>query len=259
MTPIGVRLARLRDRLRSAPTDNAEEAVAELARGSADPGRRADLEEFVRMVCKELAGIVKSVEVDVTVMSRQAAIVQSSLAEQMQSTRNEHVIEAVRLPELMAQALEIVPDACRQRLVVTADDSLKQVGVVNVARTVLRLVLQNLIINAADAVRDAGMDRGVLQVGAAIVHEADGARLHLYCKDNGVGISAVNIDRIFEKGFSTKSKATNYGIGLHWCANALGALGGRLWATSEGAGCGAAVHLVVPLAALESSSIAGAA
>ena len=96
----------------------------------------------------------------------------------------------------------------------------------NVARTVLRLILQNLIINAADAVREAGKDKGVLHVAAEIVREADGEQLHLHCKDDGIGIAPDNLERVFEKGFSTKSKATNYGIGLHWCANAIGALGG---------------------------------
>ena len=38
MTPIGVRLSRLRDRLRAAPTENAEQAVAELANGDRRPG-----------------------------------------------------------------------------------------------------------------------------------------------------------------------------------------------------------------------------
>ena len=49
-------------------------------------------------------------------LTRQTAIVQSALSEQMRATRNEHVIESVRLPELIAQSLEVVPDACRQRL-----------------------------------------------------------------------------------------------------------------------------------------------
>jgi C4-dicarboxylate-specific signal transduction histidine kinase len=177
----------------------------------------------------------------------------------MHSTHNEHVIEAVRLPELIAQSLEIVPDSCRQRLVLTAEDSLKKVGVVNVARTVLRLILQNLIINAADAVREAGKEQGILWVGAEIVREADRVQLHLHCKDDGIGIEAGNLERVFEKGFSTKSKATNYGIGLHWCANAIGALGGRLWAASEGRGRGASMHLMVPLGVRESASTAGAA
>ena len=259
MTPIGVRLSRLRDRLHKAPTENAEQALAELGVDTTDPTRRADLEEFVRLACKELALAVKAAEIDVAVMSRQAAIVQAALAEQLRATRNEHVIEAVRLPELIAQSLEMVPESCRQRLMVATDDSLKKVGVVSVARTVLRLILQNLIINAADAVREAGRDKGVLHVGAEIIREANGEQLHLHCKDDGIGIAADLLERVFEKGFSTKSKATNYGIGLHWCANAIGALGGRLWAASEGPGRGASMHLLVPLGAREPASIAGAA
>jgi two-component system NtrC family sensor kinase len=259
MTPIGVRLSRLRDRLRVAPTENAEQAVAELASGTTDSARRADLEEFVRLACTELAQAVKAAEIDVAVMSRQTAIVQAALTEQLQAARNEHVIEAVRLPELIAQSLEIVPESCRQRLMVATDDSLKKVGVVNIARTVLRLILQNLIINAADAVREAGKDKGVLHVAAEIVREANGEQLHLQCKDDGIGIAANNLERVFEKGFSTKSKATNYGIGLHWCANAIGALGGRLWAASDGPGRGASMHLMVPLGSRASVSIAGAA
>ena len=61
-------------------------------------------------------------------------------------------------------------------------------------------------------------------------------------------------DTVFEKGFSTKSKGTNYGIGLHWCANAISALGGRIWAASDGPGLGASMHLVLPLVARNSRS-----
>jgi two-component system, NtrC family, sensor kinase len=185
-------------------------------------------------------------------VQRQATIVQTALSELMRSTRNTHVVESVRLPELVAQTLEIVPDACRQRLVVDSDESLRKVGAVQVARTVLRLILQNLIINAADAVRDAGRDKGVLHFAAEIVADADSEQLHLHCRDDGVGIAADNLQRVFEKGFSTKSRETNYGIGLHWCANAIGALGGRIWAASEGPGLGASMHLMLPLPVRES-------
>ena len=79
-------------------------------------------------------------------------------------------------------------------------------------------------------------------------------QLHLHCKDDGVGITADNLQRVFDKGFSTKCRDTNYGIGLHWCANAIGALGGRIWAASEGPGLGASMHLMLPLPARERRS-----
>jgi two-component system, NtrC family, sensor kinase len=259
MTPISVRLASLRERLRAAPADDAEQAVAELQAGVADRQRGADLEQFLRLACRQLTGTVRSAQADVELMTRQASAIQTALTEQLHSARNEHVIEPVRLTELVAQSLEIVPDSCRQRLAVDTDDNLRKLGVVRVARTVLRLILQNLIINAAEAVREAGKERGVLRVSAEITREAERQQLHLQFQDDGVGIPAQNLERVFEKGFSTKSPETNHGIGLHWCANAINALGGRIWAASEGPGRGASMHLLVPLAAGENVSLAGAA
>jgi sensor histidine kinase regulating citrate/malate metabolism len=52
---------------------------------------------------------------------------------------------------------------------------------------------------------------------------------------------------MFESGFSTKPRATNDGIGLHWCANALRSLGGRIWAVSDGPGRGASMHVTLPI------------
>src|ERR1700688_3696706 len=247
MTPLGVRLAKLGDRLRNAGADDVDLALAELAKEKQASARRADLEEFVRMACRELAACVMDAQRDVAVVQRQATIVQTALSELMRSTRNAHVVEPVRLPDLVAQTLEIVPDTCRHRLVVDSDESMRKVGTVQVARTVLRLILQNLIINAADAVRDAGRDKGVLHFAAEIIRDADSEHLHLHCKDDGVGIAAANLERVFDKDFSTKSRETNYGIGLHWCANAIGALGGRIWAASDGPGMGASMHLMLRL------------
>jgi two-component system, NtrC family, sensor kinase len=249
MTPLGVRVAKLADRLRDAPVADVELAITELEREKTGSARYADLQEFLRLGCRELGAALKDAQSHVTVIQRQTDIIQTALSELLRSTRNEHVVESVRLPELVSQTLEIVPDACRRRLAVDADESLRRVGVVQVARTVLRLVLQNLIINAADAVRDAGRDKGVLRVAAEIVREADREQLHLSCEDNGVGIPKDDLERVFDQGFSTKSHDTNYGIGLHWCANVIADLGGRIWAASEGPGLGASMHLMLPLGA----------
>jgi two-component system NtrC family sensor kinase len=247
MTPLGVRLTKLGERLRDAPAADVELAATELAREQPGSERYRDLQEFLRLGCLELGAVLKDAQADVMVIQRQTTVVQTALCELMRSTRNEHVLESVRLPDLVSQTLEIVPDACRQRLIVEADDSLRRVGVVNVARTVLRLVLQNLIINAADAVREAGRDKGIFRVAAEIVRDSERDQLHLHCEDNGVGIARANLERVFDQGFSTKSRETNHGIGLHWCANAISALGGRIWAVSEGPGRGASMHLMVPL------------
>jgi len=256
LTPLGVRLASLSQRLRANPLADVQTAVAELNDGCPDPVRRRDLEEFVRLGCDEVAATIEAANADVAVLQRQTQVIQTTLAEQMGATRKEHVVESVRLPELVAQSLEIVPDVCRQRLVLREDESLRKVGVVRVARTVLRLVLQNLIINAADAVRDAGRERGELHVAAEILRGEKRDELHLRCVDDGVGIPRDALMRVFEKGYSTKSPQTNQGIGLHWCANSIASLGGRMWAVSDGPGRGAALHVILPLATGQAGTVA---
>jgi two-component system NtrC family sensor kinase len=127
-------------------------------------------------------------------------------------------------------------------------------GAIRLPRTVLRLVLQNLIINASEAIRAAGREHGTVRLTAAL-HEANRRQnLEIECHDNGSGIAPENLERVFERGFSTKRGTGNLGIGLHWCATAINALGGRMWATSEGAGHGATLHLLLPVANANSTT-----
>ena len=257
LTPLGVRLDVLSRRLRESPADDLRLAARELAAGGEDAERRAALLEFIELGASEMATVVAEASADLETMQRQASLMRASLSEQARvSNSKAALVESVRLTELVQQSLEIVPDASRRRLAIEADESLQKVGAVRVARTVLRMVLQNLIINAADAVRESGKEKGVFRVAAEIVREADRDALHLRCEDDGVGIAPDNLERVFEKGYSTKSRDTNQGIGLHWCANAILSLGGRIWAASDGPGRGAAMHLVLPLAGRESGAMA---
>jgi len=247
MTPIGVRLATLEARLRSVDEQDFLLVAAEIGSAELATERRMNLAELLDLASGSLDDMLRHAREDVELIIRQTSVVQSTLAEQLRSTRNEHVWEAVRLPDLLAQALEIVPDSARSRLLIQGEEQVDSVGVVNVPRTVLRLVLQNLIINAAEAIEAAGRAPGELRVGARIEVRGEDAVLILHCTDNGIGIPAERLERVFEKGFSTKSRETNCGIGLHWCANVLAALGGNVWATSDGAGRGATFHVSLPL------------
>jgi len=248
LTPLGVRVAALGERLNGLPTADLERAAAELASGESDSSRRAELAQFIELGCRHVASVLRESSADVGVMSRQADSMRAALAEHMRAaTSAEPVFESIKLSELVSQSLDIVPDASRARLRIDADESLSRLGTIRVVRTVLRLVLQNVIINASDAVRDAGRDSGMLRLWAEVTREAGRDQLHLHAQDDGVGIRAENIEQIFQKGYTTKSRGTNHGIGLHWCANAVRALGGRIWATSDGLGFGAAIHVSVPL------------
>jgi hypothetical protein len=88
---------------------------------------RTKMISLLALLCAVLIVLEIAVQDDVAVAQRQSTIIQTALSELMRSTRNAHVVETVRLPDLVAQTLEIVPDACRQRLVVDTDESLRKV------------------------------------------------------------------------------------------------------------------------------------
>ena len=105
--------------------------------------------------------------------------------------------------------------------------------------------MSNLLANAAEAIVESGEERGRVQVsvGRESLHEVEMVRLRV--RDNGGGIAPENLNRVFERGFSTKPGGAR-GLGLHWCANSIAALKGRMFAESEGIGKGACLHVVIP-------------
>ena len=238
MTPLSVTVASLQKRLREAPGDDVALVLSELDKAGDSPERRADLEEFLRLTGRELASAVTQARGEADTVARQAEMIQQVLAQQLRSSHAAPVIEAVRLPDLIERAVEMVPTALRPFLSIHVDPALQSLKSVHVARTTLQQVFQNLIQNAAESMRDAGRTRGNLHVSGGIVAGPDGGRLELRFSDDGAGIAPEHQPRIFERGFSTKSRDSNSGIGLHWCANALHALGGSLRAETAGVGSG---------------------
>jgi two-component system, NtrC family, sensor kinase len=69
--------------------------------------------------------------------------------------------------------------------------------------------------------------------------------LRITVKDNGEGIAAENMTRIFTHGFTTKKDG--HGFGLHGAAIAAREMEGSLTAASDGPGRGATFTLILPL------------
>ena len=99
----------------------------------------------------------------------------------------------------------------------------------------------NLISNAADAVAVNGRNERVIKIAAKIQLQ----ELCVLVMDNGAGIAAEKLDKIFSHGFTTKKHG--HGFGLHSSANAAKVLGGSLSAESAGIGRGATFSLMIPM------------
>lgn len=107
-------------------------------------------------------------------------------------------------------------------------------------RVILSQVIGNLFSNAAESIAASGTESGSIRVSIA---ERSG-RIEVAILDNGEGFDPAEAPALFQRGFSTR-KSRSGGLGLHWCANAMVAMGGSLRLHSDGRGRGARAVLTL--------------
>ncbi len=101
-------------------------------------------------------------------------------------------------------------------------------------------ILVNLVRNAKYACDESGRSDKLITLRV----EPAPAGVRICVIDNGVGIPAENMSRLFTHGFTTR--VDGHGFGLHSGALAAQELGGTLRVTSDGPGLGAAFILELP-------------
>jgi signal transduction histidine kinase len=145
-----------------------------------------------------------------------------------------------------------------QRSLDMAVEAADAVATVPVDAEKMQIALVNLVENAIKFTPDGGRIRlRVLEEGAA---------LHVAVEDSGIGIERDELERIFDKFYTSRDplhhtsgtyqfRARGSGLGLAIAKGYVEAHGGRILAESEGAGKGSAFHVVLPRpAALERAS-----
>jgi PAS domain S-box-containing protein len=149
------------------------------------------------------------------------------------------VVEQVNVAELVDDALRMNA-AGFERHGVEVVREYHDVPDISLERHKLLQILVNLASNAKYALEGRESDRRV------VVRLQPGGEgfLNISVRDNGAGISAENLPRIFEHGFTTRKEG--HGFGLHSSALAARELGGTLHAASEGPGEGATFELSIP-------------
>jgi len=131
----------------------------------------------------------------------------------------------VNLNELIREVLVLLePDLQSHHIAVrTTHDEM--VPEVQADRVQLRQVMLNLITNAIEAMSSVTDSPRVLHLKT----EVDGFQnIVVTVQDSGTGIDAENVERIFDRFFTTKTQGM--GMGLAICRSIIEAHNGRLWA-----------------------------
>lgn len=146
--------------------------------------------------------------------------------------RPELMCEKVDLNTVVDQAMKEMPIVEGLQVELDRPDILPQI---EGNHLLLRQVISNLLINSSEAVAAANCPSGTIAVR---VEAATTGMLVIKITDDGEGFEPGDHHRLFERGYSTR-KTKSGGLGLHWCANTVRAMGGALSLESAGKGKGA--------------------
>ena len=195
-------------------------------------GAAASLAQEQQTMLEELGHLTKSID-----------HIKDVVATQQSYAGGGSLVEPAQVAELAEDALRMNAGKLTRHKVAVIREFM-DLPEVRLDRGRVLQILVNLIGNASQAMEDNGerARRIVLRVSAG------DARLRISVQDEGIGITADNLTRIFSHGFTTR--AAGHGFGLPSCALAARQMGGTLCVHSDGPGRGATFTLELPLDAV---------
>jgi signal transduction histidine kinase len=213
------------------------------ARGRHLPAHLAQLSEHLTADQQAMLGELDS-------LRRNVEHIKEIVAMQQNYAKVSGLKEIVNVRDLVEDSLHMnVGSLLRHSIEIIRE--FENVPALNVEKHKILQILVNLVRNAKYACDESG--RADKRLTVRVINAA--GRVRISVTDNGVGIPAENLARIFNHGFTTRKEG--HGFGLHSGALAAKDMGGTLAVVSDGPGTGATFILELPLppdAALMSGS-----
>jgi PAS domain S-box-containing protein len=200
--------------------------------------------EYLATVADQLAGEQTKLIAKMDSVGQHIEHIKEIVAMQQTYAKVSGVYESLAVVALVEDALRMNEAAFDRHGIDLVREFAENMPLVRVDRHKVLQILINLLRNAKYAMdaQNGHVKRLVARVGLAAPD-----RVRITIADNGVGIAAEHLTRIFNHGFTTKKDG--HGFGLHSGANAAKEMGGTLTAHSDGPGKGAEVTLELPIAA----------
>lgn len=227
-----------------APMDRAllDRALSELANEDVPAVRRQKLVAF-------LAAAIEAVEQERSDRREQIAVGREALhhvleiiGQQQEAAHERPPLDACDITDIVAQNATIARYSGENSIAFTFPSKPYWVMA---NRVILSQVVGNLFANAAEAIAATG--RGSGSIAVTIQGKGDVTEIHI--RDDGEGFDPSTAPTLFQRGFSTRAHKSG-GLGLHWCANSMLAMEGKLDLLSDGKGTGAKAILTLGAAQL---------
>jgi two-component system, NtrC family, sensor kinase len=248
LSPTVVTIGHLSEKAAKPAAAHLDAALADLKSESTPPERREMLLEYVVAAVREMEGRGHDISAALRSVAEQNRHIEQILQDHTAVSMGARQLEPVNLAAAVDDAARLVPAQGSTAIDIHVDPQIERMPAILGSSIVVTQILGNLLVNAAEAIRETGEGKGSIDIDASIERADERTWVHLTVRDSGAGIEASLLPNLFGRGFSTKKTKTG-GIGLHWSANSVAAMGGRMYAESDGRGRGASFHIVLPTAA----------
>jgi signal transduction histidine kinase len=247
LNSVNVSSSLIAEQLRNSKVVNIAKVVSLLHNHETDLGdfltndpKGKQIPEYLAALASHLVEEQENVLREVGSLVDNVVHIREIVAVQQNHAKSSGVLESLSVVDLVESALNINREALSRHKI----EVKRQFAVVPPVLTDKHKVLQilvNLVRNAEHACNDSqGKEK---QITLRVLEE--NKRIKISIIDNGVGIAAENLTKIFNHGFTTRKDG--HGFGLHSGALAAKELGGSLFAFSEGPGHGATLILELPV------------
>lgn len=188
----------------------------------------------------------KAITTGINDLERHIQHIQDIVGLQQNYSRTIGLTERVNIEEVIDDALALNIDAIKRHGIQVVKTCAPMPKVV-LDRQKLLQILTNLVSNAKQAFQNSQTPHKQIDIQLNCFESEC-----VYCtiSDNGMGIDAANLTRIFQHGFTTRDNG--HGFGLHSSALAASEMDGSLTAQSLGPGQGATFTLELPMRTMES-------
>jgi signal transduction histidine kinase len=247
MTSVNVLGSSIVDLVRNSRVSSIAKLGALLAQNKADLGRFLTEDErgqkmpdYVQKLGSHLTKEQETLLEKVKVLNESINHINEIVAMQQNYGKVSGVLETVSPDEVVEDALRMHGESLKRHDIELVRD-FEKMPTITVDRHKVLQILFNLLENAKHACVQGNPPKKKVVVTLQQPHPAV---VSITVADNGMGIAAENLTRIFAQGFSTRKDG--HGFGLHSSILAAQDMGGSLIARSEGVGKGAVFILEIP-------------
>jgi PAS domain S-box-containing protein len=233
--------------LKKSKTASLSKVVALLRENEADLGnfftndpKGKQLPGYLSHLAEHLAGEQAAALDELALLQKNIEHIKEIVAMQQNYATSASVPEQVLVVDLVEDAFRMNTGAMERHHVKVVREY-SETPQISIEKHKVLQILVNLIRNAKYACDDSGRQGKQIILRVANGNES----IKISVIDNGVGIPAENMTRIFNHGFTTRENG--HGFGLHSGALAAKEIGGNLIAFSEGPGRGATFTLELPV------------